>query len=263
MKREKEEDEKALAVRRERLHELESERLGLTDVCRYETTMAGEEEETGPQGVDTGDRSNPILLEDAFDKEPQQPQPVNNLYRDLEPTDTSNEKVKKADPVAPIVELLRKRQREEREEADIRREEQVLLNKRLAMMEDQVQMLSKLLTQREQTTQPISRPAPQPASQSVPPPRPVIIDLDGDTNESTQVPARFQAGAAARPQPAPQPRPAAIELDGNANESTEAPTGPQADVGAVGASSSAEPRAEVSRGLYCACSECRSCEREQ
>jgi hypothetical protein len=243
VKREKEEDEKALAVRRERLHELESERLGLTDVCRYETTMAGEEEETGPQGVDTGDRSNPISLEDAVEEELQQPRPVNNLYRDLEPADTSNEKVKKTDPVTPIVELLRKRQREEREEADIRREEQVLLNKRLAMMEEQVQMLGRLLTQREQRPQPASQPASQPVPQPAPPPRPVIIDLGEDANE---VPARFQVGAGARPQLTPQSRPAAIELDGNANESTEAPTGPQADAGAVGASSSAEPRAEVS-----------------
>ena len=241
VKREKEEDEKALAVRRERLHELESERLGLTDVCRYETTMVGEEEEAGPPGVDTGDRSNPISLEDAVDEEPQQPRPVNNLYRDLEPTDTSNEKAKKADPVAPIVELLRKRQREEREEADIRREEQVLLNKRLAIMQEQIQMLGKLITQREQRPQ----TALQPASQLAPPPRHVIIDLDGDANESAEAPARFQAGAGARPQPAPQPRPAAIDLDGNANKSTETSTTPQADAGAVGASSSTEARAEV------------------
>jgi len=232
-KREKEEDEKALAVRRERLHELESERLGLTDLCRYETTVVGEEEETGRQGVDTGDRSNPISLEDAVDEEPQQPRPVNNLYRDLEPTDFSNDKTKNVDPVAPIVELLRKRQREEREEADIRREEQVLLNKRLAMMEEQVQMLSKLMQKS------------QPASQSTPPPRPVVIDLDGDANESTEVPARPQADAGDRPQLVPQPRLAAIDLNGDANESIGVPARPQADAGALAANNSTEALAEV------------------
>jgi hypothetical protein len=87
--------------------------------------------------------------------------------------------------VAPIVELLRKRQREEREEADIRREEQVLLNKRFAMMEEQVQMLSKLITQRKEKTQPAQ------------PPRSEVIDLDGDENESTVVPPRLEAGAGA------------------------------------------------------------------
>jgi hypothetical protein len=137
VKREKEEDEKALEVRRERLHELESERLGLTDICRYETTVGGEEEETVAQGVDTGERTNPIPLEDAVNEEPRPSRPADSLYRDLEPTE-SNRKPANSDPVAPIVELLRKRQREEREEADIRREEQVLLNKRLAMMEEQV-----------------------------------------------------------------------------------------------------------------------------
>jgi hypothetical protein len=253
VRREKEEDEKALAVRRERLHELESERLGLTDICRYETTMVGEEEETGPQGVDTGDRSNPISLEDAVVEEPQQPRPVNNLYRDLEPTDISNDKAKKVDPVAPIIELLRKRQREEREEADIRREEQILLNKRLAMMEEQVQMLGRLITQREQKSQPAS----QPASQLAPPSRPVVIDLDGDAIESAEAPTRFEADGRARPQPAPQTasqppprpppqtRPAAIDLNGNANESTEVSARPQVDAGALDVSSSTEALAEV------------------
>jgi hypothetical protein len=232
-KKEKEEDEKALAVRRERLHELESERLGLTDLCRYETTVVGEEEETGRQGVDTGDRSNPISLEGAVDEEPQQPRPVNNLYRDLEPTNISNDKTKNADPVAPIVELLRKRQREEREEADIRREEQVLLNKRLAMMEEQVQMLSKLMQKS------------QPASQPTPPPRPVVIDLDGDANESTEVPARRQVDAGDRPQLVPQPRLAAIDLNGDANESIGVPARPQADARALAANNSTEALAEV------------------
>jgi uncharacterized protein YecT (DUF1311 family) len=183
-KKEKEEDQKALDVRRERLHELESERLGLTDVCRYETTVIGEEEEVGPQGVDTGDRANPISLEDAANEEPQQSRPADSLYRDLEPTE-SNSKSRTSDPVAPIVELLRKRQREEREEADIRREEQVLLNKRLAMMEEQVQMLSKLITQREEKSQPAQ------------PPQSTVIDLDGDSNESTAVPTRPSADAGA------------------------------------------------------------------
>ena len=176
MKREKE-DEKALEVRRERLHELESERLGPTDVCRYETTVGGEGEETGAQGVDTGERANPISLEGAVNEEPRPSRPADSLYRDLEPTE-SNGKPGNSDSVAPVVELLRKRQREEREEADIRREEQVLLNKRLAMMEEQVQMLCKVVTQREQKLQP------------APPPRPAVIDLDGDANESTEVPPR-------------------------------------------------------------------------
>ena len=57
-----------------------------------------------------------------------------------------------------MVELLRKRQREEGEEADIQREEQILLNKRLAMMEEQVQMLSKLITQRNL---PVAPPSPR------------------------------------------------------------------------------------------------------
>lgn len=66
----------------------------------------------------------------------------------------------------------------------MRREEQVLLNNRLAMMEEQVQMLNKLITQREQQSQPA-------------PPRPAVIDLDGDANESTEVPTRSPADAGA------------------------------------------------------------------
>ena len=183
VKREKEEDEKALEVRRERLHELESERLGLTDVCRYETTVGGVEENR-LQSVDTDGRTNPISLEDAVNQEPQQSRPDDGLYRNLQPTE-SNGKPGNSDSVAPIVELLRKRQREEREEADIRREEQVLLNKRLAMMEEQVQMLCKVVTQREQKSQP------------APPPRPAVIGLDGDVNESTEVPPRPESNVRA------------------------------------------------------------------
>jgi hypothetical protein len=78
-KREKEEDMRALDVRRERLHELETERLGLTEVCRYETMVGEEEEEIGPGGVEingheqsNGDRSNPIAIEHEVDEEPPQ-----------------------------------------------------------------------------------------------------------------------------------------------------------------------------------------------
>lgn len=226
MKREKEDDEKALAVRRERLHELESERLGLTDVCRYETTVVGEEEESRPQGVDNGNRANPIPLEDAAGEEPQSSRPGNSLYQDLEPME-SNSKSRNSDPVAPIVELLRKRQREEREEADIRREEQVLLNKRLAMMEDQVQMLSKLITQRERKSQPAL------------PPQSEVIDLDGGSNESAEIANRPQAEAGAA----------------GASNITEAPAGtteqgevhdrPQAEAEVTNVSSSTEARAEI------------------
>lgn len=184
-KKEKEEDMKALDVRRERLHELETERLGLTDVCRYETMVEGEEEEIGPQGVETsehehtnGDRSNPISLEDTVEEDPRQPPPDDHPPAQTEPTEL-NERSKHSDPVAPIVELLRKQQREEREEADIRREEQVLLNKRLAMMEEQVQMLSKLITQREQRSQPVSPPQP----------------ADATTSESTELSTQFEVEA--------------------------------------------------------------------
>jgi hypothetical protein len=76
---------------------------------------------------------------------------------DLEPP-KSNDHPNAVDQIAPIVELLRKRQREEREETDIRREEQILLNKRLAMMEEQVQMLSKLITRHNP---PPASPSPQ------------------------------------------------------------------------------------------------------
>jgi hypothetical protein len=178
VKREKEEDGKALDVRRERLHELETERLGLADVCRYETMVVGEEEETEPQGVNTGDRPNPISFENAVDGEPQQTRPGDSLYRDLQLAD-SNDEPKRSDPVAPIAELLRKRQREEREEADIRREEQVLLNKRLAMMEEQVQILSKLMCKEK--------------SQPVSPPRRANAVL----NERTEVSTRLEADAGA------------------------------------------------------------------
>jgi hypothetical protein len=225
-KKEKEEDQKALDVRRERLHELESESLGLTDICRYETTVIGEEEEVGPQGVDTGDRANPISLEDAVGEEPQKPRPADSLYRDLEPT-VSNSKSGNSDSVAPIVELLRKRQREEREEADIRREEQALLNKRLAMMEEQVQMLSTLITQREQESQPAQ------------PPRSAVIDLDGDANESTEVPTSrplADVGAVG----------ASSSTNGDANERTVDPPRLEADAGAVDASNSTTEIVEVS-----------------
>lgn len=140
---------KALDVCRERLHELESERLGLTDVCRYETTMAGKDEEE--QTLTAGDRSNPIPREGAGHEQPQQPRPRSGHARDPDPMNYSNDKSEKSGSVAPIVELLRKRQRKEREEADIRREEHVLLNKRLAMMEEQVRTLSRLITQRART----------------------------------------------------------------------------------------------------------------
>ena len=146
-KKEKEDDVNALDVRRRRLHELETERLGLTEVCRYDTRVVTEDEEIGLQGVETserqsadGDGSNPILVEDEPD------QTVLDPLEDLEPP-KQNEQSNAAGQIAPILELLRKRQREEREEADIRREEQVLLNKRLALMEEQMQMLSELITQ--------------------------------------------------------------------------------------------------------------------
>lgn len=151
-KKEKEDDVKALEVRRRRLHELETERLGLTEVCRYDTRVVTEVEEIGPHGIETnehqladGDDSNPITIDDEPIIEPLHQTAVDPL-EDLEPP-KPKEQLTAADQIAPIVELLRKRQREEREESDIRREEQVLLNKRLAMMEEQVQMLSKLITQ--------------------------------------------------------------------------------------------------------------------
>ena len=160
-KKEKEDDVKALDVRRRRLHELETERLGLGDVCRYETRVVTEEEEIGPLGIETsehppaaGDGSNPIPVDDDFGAEPPHQteiDPLDNIGPPR-PTDQPNA----ADQIAPIVELLRTRQLEEREEADIRREEQVLLNKRLAMMEEQVQMLSKLITQREHNSASVS-----------------------------------------------------------------------------------------------------------
>jgi hypothetical protein len=158
-KKENGNDARALDVRRRRLHELETERLGLTDVCRYETRVVTEDEEIGPQGIETNERqsadsdnSDPI----AIDDEPNQTEL--DPLEDLEPP-TPIEQPDGADQIAPIVELLRKRQREEREEADTTREEQVLLNKRLAMMEEQVQMLTKLITQRN--------PPPTPPSPTV------------------------------------------------------------------------------------------------
>lgn len=114
--KEKEEDIKALDVRRDRLHGLESERLGLTDVCRYETTVVGEEGKMRTQGGDTsertladGDRSNPISLEDVVDDQPQQSRPDNSPFLDLDGTDPSH-KAGNSDPLTPILELLRKRQ---------------------------------------------------------------------------------------------------------------------------------------------------------
>jgi hypothetical protein len=121
-----------------------------------------EEEEIGPQGIETdeqppadGDGSNPIPVDDDFGTEP-------SHQTDLDPLDNINPakpnvRPSATDQIAPIVELFRTRQREEREEADIRREEQVLLNNRLAMMEEQVQMLSKLITQREHNS-PLASP---------------------------------------------------------------------------------------------------------
>lgn len=168
-KKEKEEDARALDIRRRRLHEFETERLGLTEVCRYETRVVTEDEEIGPQVIETNERqsidsdgSNPILVDDEHI------QTVLDPLEDLEPPKPA-EQPSAAEQIAPIVELLRKRQREEREEADIRREEQVLLNKRLAMMEEQVQMLSKLITQHN----------PQPA-----PPSP---QADMESNKSADV----------------------------------------------------------------------------
>lgn len=157
-KKEIEEDVKALDVRRRRMHELEIERLGQTDVCHYETTAVGEEEEIGPQGIETtvvpqinGSIAHADSPEDGISTESRNRPNDFNLPVDLEHYE-SGKQPKATDQVAIIAELLRKRQRDEREEADIRREEQVLLNKRLAMMEEQMQMLSKLIkinTQRE------------------------------------------------------------------------------------------------------------------
>jgi len=148
----------------------------LTEVCRYDTRVITEDEEIGPQGIETnkrrpadGDGSNPILVGEEPNAEPLH-QTAADPLEDLKPP-KSNESVSTADQIAPVVELLRKRQREEREEADIRREEQVLLNKRLAMMEEQVQMLSKLITQHN----------PQPA-----PPSP---QADMESNKSADVAA--------------------------------------------------------------------------
>jgi hypothetical protein len=91
-KREEEDNMRTLDVRRERLHELETERLGLTEVCRYETMVGREEEEIGPGGVEingheqaNGDRSNPISLEDAVEEEPRRP---NKPPGDIELMDT-------------------------------------------------------------------------------------------------------------------------------------------------------------------------------
>lgn len=139
-KKEKEEDATALDIRRRRLHELETERLGLTEVCRYDTRVVTEDEEIGPQCFETNERqpadgggSNPILVDDEPNAEPLHQTAVDPL-EDLEPSKPTGH-FTAADQIALIVELLRKRQREKREESDIRWEEQVLLNKRLAMME--------------------------------------------------------------------------------------------------------------------------------
>lgn len=130
----------------------------LTDVCRYQTRVVTDEEEIGPQGIETnerqpadGDNTGPIPIND---------EPSETVLGPLEDLDSPkpSEQPNAADQIAPIVDLLRKRQREEREEADIRREEQVLLNKRLAMMEEQVQILSKLITQHNH---PPASPSPQ------------------------------------------------------------------------------------------------------
>lgn len=169
-------------IRRRKLHELETERLGLTEVCRYDTRVVTEDEETGPQGIETnerqpanGDGSNPILVDDEPNAESLD-QTVVDPLQDLEPSMLTGQ-LSAADHIAPIVELLRKRQREEREESDIRREEQILLNKRLAMMEGQVQMLSKLITQRNL----------QPASPS--------LAVDVAMNKSADAPAEPDAEA--------------------------------------------------------------------
>lgn len=189
-KKEIEEDVKALDVRRRKLHELEIERLGQTDVCRYETTVVGEEEEIGPQGIETtvlpptnSNTSHVDTPEDEGSAESRDRPSDFNLPVDLERSD-SGKHPKATDQVAIIAELLRKRQRDEREEADIRREEQVLLNKRLAMMEEQMQMLSKLIkvnTQREDD--------PLPAS----PPRPIA----GSTNKDAEPAAGSGTGSGA------------------------------------------------------------------
>lgn len=162
-KKEKEDDVKALEVRRRGLHELETERLGLTELCRYDTRVVTEDEEIGPEGIETnerqpadGDGSNPIPIDDEPIIEPLHQTEVDPL-ENLEPPRPHGQP-SVADEIAPIVELLRKRRREEREESDIRREEQVLLNKRLAMMEEQVKMLSKLITQ---NNFPPATPCPQ------------------------------------------------------------------------------------------------------
>ena len=109
-KKEKEEDARALDVRRRRLHELETERLGLTEVCRYDTRVITEDEEIGPQGIETderqypdGDDSNPILVDDELDQTELDP------LEDLEPPKPS-EQPGAADQIAPIGELLRQRQ---------------------------------------------------------------------------------------------------------------------------------------------------------
>ncbi|KAM0703104.1 hypothetical protein Q7P35_009802 [Cladosporium inversicolor] len=152
-----------LEVRRRGLHEPETERLGLTELCRYDTRVVTEDEEIGPEGIETnerqpadGDGSNPIPIDDEPIIEPLHQTEVDPL-ENLEPPRPHGQP-SVADEIAPIVELLRKRRREEREESDIRREEQVLLNKRLAMMEEQVKMLSKLITQ---NNFPPATPCPQ------------------------------------------------------------------------------------------------------
>ncbi|GAB7333787.1 hypothetical protein MBLNU13_g05305t1 [Cladosporium sp. NU13] len=91
-----------------------------------------------------GDDTNPITVDDESNVQPLDQTVVDPLENLQHPK--PDEQPNAADHTTPIVELLHKRQREEREEADIRREEQVLLDKRLALMEEQVQMLSKLIT---------------------------------------------------------------------------------------------------------------------
>lgn len=76
MKKYKEEDSSALDERRKRLHQVETERLGLTDACNYETRVLTDEEEiatlsSGSQGASSnwhahtnGNRSNPISFDE-------------------------------------------------------------------------------------------------------------------------------------------------------------------------------------------------------
>jgi hypothetical protein len=51
-----------LDVRWRRLHELETERLGLSDVCRYEIRVVTEEVEIGLQGIETMNAHPPMVM---------------------------------------------------------------------------------------------------------------------------------------------------------------------------------------------------------